>query len=102
MEKFYFTYILASKKNGTLYTGVTNDLMRRVYEHKNHLVKGFTSIYGVHNLVYFEQTNEIEYAILREKQIKGWLRIKKIKLIEENNPEWKDLSLDWDMDSSPR
>lgn len=102
MEKFYFTYILASKKNGTLYTGVTNDLMRRVHEHKILLVKGFTCRYNVDKLVYFEQTGEIEYAIQREKQIKGWLRIKKIKLIEENNPEWKDLSIEWDMDSSPR
>jgi len=101
MEKFYFTYILASRRNGTLYTGVTNGLKRRVYEHKNHLVKGFTSRYNVDKIVYSEQTNEIEYAIFREKQIKGWITIKKIKLIEENNPEWKDLSLEWDMDSSP-
>lgn len=93
---------MASRKNGTLYTGMTNDLMRRVHEHKSRIKECFTSKYNVNQLVFFEQTDEVEYAILREKQIKGWLRAKKIKLIEETNPEWLDLSLEWeqDMDSS--
>jgi len=79
----------------TLYTGVTNNLQRRVYEHKSKLVKGFTERYNLKKLVYYEETNDINSAITREKQIKGWLREKKIKLIEENNSEWKDLSADW-------
>ena len=90
----YYVYILASKKNGTLYIGVTNDLIKRVYEHKNDLVEGFTKKYGVHQLVYFEQTGSIESAITREKQIKKWRRQWKIELIEGKNPEWKDLFLD--------
>ena len=77
-----------------LYTGVTNDLQRRVYEHKNKLVKGFTKKYNVIKLVFYEVCNDIESAILREKQIKGWLRTKKIALVESMNPEWRDLSLD--------
>jgi putative endonuclease len=87
---------MASKRNGTLYTGMTCDLMSRVTQHKEKINKCFTSIYNVNKLVYFEQTDEVEYAIKREKQIKGWLRIKKIRLIEEINPEWKDLSLEWE------
>jgi putative endonuclease len=79
----------------TLYTGVTNDLERRVYEHKNKMVPGFTSRYGLNSLVYFDATENVESAILREKQIKGWLRKKKVALIESMNPEWKDLSTDW-------
>ena len=90
--KYYYVYILASKRNGTLYTGVTNDLIRRVHEHKNNLVDGFTKKYNVKNLVYFEQTIDIESAITREKCIKKWNRDWKIKLIEESNQEWKDLS----------
>ena len=87
----YYIYILASSRNGTLYVGVTNDLIRRVYEHKNHLVKGFTSKYDVTKLVYYEITNDIKLAIDREKNIKAWKRVWKIRLIEENNPDWKDL-----------
>ena len=81
-----------TNKSGTLYTGVTNNLERRIYEHKHHLVKGFTNKYNIDKLVYFEETNDISAAITREKQIKGWLRKKKIALIESVNPDWKDLS----------
>jgi putative endonuclease len=95
MKKLYYVYILASQRNGTLYIGVTNDLMRRMYEHKNKLKKGFTKKYNVTLLVHFEETDDISAAITREKEIKGWLRIKKIKLIEEENPEWEDLSAEW-------
>ena len=84
-------YILASKKNGTLYTGVTSDLVKRVWEHKNNLVDGFTKKYAVHVLVYFEQHDDMTAAITREKQIKKWNRTWKLRLIEEQNPEWKDL-----------
>jgi putative endonuclease len=80
--------------NTVLYTGVTNNLERRVYEHKNNITEGFSKKYNIHKLVFFETTNDIKSAIAREKQIKGWLRIKKIKLIETANPEWKDLSSD--------
>jgi putative endonuclease len=82
---------MASKRNGTLYIGVTNDLVRRVYEHKNKLVKEFTAKYNVNQLVYFESTPEIESAILREKQLKKWKRKWKLELIEKMNPDWKDL-----------
>jgi len=84
-----------TNKSGTLYTGVTNNLIRRVYEHKNHLVDGFTDKYNITRLVYYEATNDVRSAIEREKQIKGWLRKKKIDLIESMNPEWKDLSEEW-------
>ena len=87
----YFIYILASKRNGTLYIGVTNDLIRRIYEHKNDLIEGFTQKYQVHNLVYYEQTESIETAITREKQLKKWRREWKITLIENMNPTWEDL-----------
>ena len=93
--KSYYVYILASKRNGTLYTGVTNDLERRIVEHKNNTIKGFTSKYKVYQLVYFEETNDINEALAHEKRIKGWLRKKKISLIESTNPEWKDLAKDW-------
>jgi putative endonuclease len=89
--KPYYVYILASKKNGTLYLGVTNDLVRRVYEHKNNLVEGFSKKYEIHRLVYFEVCEDIRAAIQREKNIKKWKRQWKIKLIEKNNPDWKDL-----------
>ncbi|MCE5250408.1 GIY-YIG nuclease family protein [bacterium] len=89
--KHCYVYILASKCNGTLYIGVTNDLIRRVYEHKNDLVEGFTKKYGVHLLVYYEQYDKMVDAIQREKQLKKWKRQWKIELIEEENPEWKDL-----------
>jgi putative endonuclease len=87
----YFVYILASKRNGTLYIGVTNNLLKRVDEHKNNLVPGFTSKYSVHNLVYFERYSDIYDAIAREKRIKKWKRAWKIELIEKTNPEWRDL-----------
>ena len=89
--KTYYVYILASRKRGTLYIGVTNDLIRRVYEHKNGFVEGFTKKYGVHQLVYLEQTNDIYSAMVREKQMKKWYRKWKIELIEKANPEWRDL-----------
>jgi len=84
-------YILASKRNGTLYIGVTSDLMKRVLEHKNDLVDGFTKKYGVHQLVYFEMHEDMASAIQREKQLKKWNRNWKIQLIEKENPEWADL-----------
>ena len=86
-----YTYIMANKPNGTIYVGVTSNLIKRVYEHKNHVVQGFTDKYNVDKLVYYEQTADIETAIAREKQLKGWLRAKKIKLIESINPHWQDL-----------
>ena len=86
MSKEYYVYIMTNKSR-TLYTGVTNDLMRRVYEHKNKLARGFTSKYKIQYLVYYETTSSIDSAIQREKQIKGWLRAKKIALIESINPE---------------
>ena len=88
----YYVYIMANANKIVIYTGVTNDLIRRVYEHKNHLDKGsFTARYNVENLIYFETTSHVESAIEREKQIKGWNRKRKNKLIEKMNPEWKDL-----------
>ena len=87
----YFVYILASDRNGTLYVGVTNDLARRVYEHREGLVPGFTKRYGVHQLVWFEAHGDIREAILREKRIKKWNRQWKLRLIEEVNPDWVDL-----------
>ena len=92
--KDYYVYILASKRNGTLYTGVTNDLVKRVYEHKNGLIEGFTKKYGVHMLVYYEQTNDSYSAIEREKRLKKWKRQWKINLIQKSNPEWRDLYFD--------
>jgi len=99
----YYVYILTNKSR-TLYTGVTSDLERRVYDHKQKLVPGFTSKYNITQIVYFEETQDIQAAISREKQIKGWLRRKKIALIESVNPEWKDLSEAWyrERDSSLR
>ncbi len=85
-----------SSDSGTLYTGVTNDLQRRVYQHKHKLIEGFTSQYDVNRLVYFESCGDIRDAIQREKQIKAWRRSKKIALIEEMNPKWEDLSIGWD------
>jgi putative endonuclease len=84
-----------TNRSKTLYAGVTNDLLRRIYEHKNKMVEGFTKKYKITKLVYYEDTNDVEEAIAREKQIKGWLRKKKIALIESINPEWKDLSEEW-------
>ena len=90
MRKF-FVYILASKRNGTLYTGVTGNLARRIYEHKNGLVEGFTKEHGVHRLVYCERHSGPRQAIEREKQIKKWKRKWKLRLIEEESPDWDDL-----------
>ena len=87
----YYVYIMASRRNGTLYVGVTNNLARRVYEHKNNLVEGFTKKYGVHRLVYYEQYQDITSALQREKQMKKWNREWKINRIREQNPDWKDL-----------
>ena len=92
--KQYYVYIMTNRSR-TLYTGVTNNLRRRVFEHKHHLVDGFTKKYNITKLVYYEETNDIREAIAREKQIKGWLRKKKIALIESINAEWKDLSEGW-------
>ena len=91
MEKYYHIYILASKRNGTLYIGVTSDLVRRVYEHKNNLIAGFTSRYKVHKLVYYEEFNDVFEAINREKRLKDWKRKWKLALIEAFNPMWTDL-----------
>ena len=87
----YYVYILASKPRGTLYVGMTNDLVKRVYQHRNDLIEGFTERYGVHLLVYYEQCTDVAAAIWREKRLKKWNRQWKIRLIEESNPDWKDL-----------
>ncbi len=92
--KEYYVYIMSSIRNGTLYIGVTNDLKRRTYEHKHNSIKGFTQKYSVHMLVYYEQHDSIIIAINREKQLKTWKRIWKLRLIEEFNPTWSDLSID--------
>ncbi len=89
----YYVYILASRRNGTLYIGSTNDLVRRVYEHRNGLIPGFTSRYGVVRLVHFDMFDEYQYAAQREKRLKKWRRDWKLKLIESENPTWRDL---WD------
>jgi putative endonuclease len=91
MEKYYYVYIMTNKNNTVLYTGITNDLKRRVYEHKEKLVEGFTKKHNINKLVYYEIFEGVELAILREKQIKGGSRAKKIKLIENMNPHWRDL-----------
>lgn len=90
-EHSYFVYILASGRNGTLYTGVTNDIVRRIWEHKNDLIDGFTKKYGVHILVWYEFHEDINLAIAREKRIKRWNRAWKIKLIEKENSGWNCL-----------
>ena len=91
MEKQFFIYILSSQRNGTLYTGVTSNLVKRIWEHKSNQVEGFTRKYNVKNLVFFEVHGNAESAITREKQIKKWKRAWKLRLIEEKNPNWKDL-----------
>jgi len=96
LEKQYYVYILTTKHNSALYIGITNDLQRRLYEHQNGLADGFTKKYHIHKLVFFESTSDPYVAISREKQLKGWKREKKIALVESTNPEWKDLSLEWD------
>ena len=93
--KHYYVYILSSN-SGTLYTGMTNDLQRRLYQHKNKITPGFTSKYNVNKLVYFETFSNVRDAIDREKQIKGWKRYKKLALIRTMNPKWRDLSDDWE------
>jgi putative endonuclease len=90
-EHLYFVYILASHRNGTLYVGVTNDVLRRVREHKTDLIEGFTKKYGIHRLVWFETHNDIHTAIAREKRLKRWNRAWKLKLIEKENSGWNDL-----------
>jgi putative endonuclease len=90
----YFVHIMTNRSR-TLHTGVTNDLVRRVVEHKEKRVPGFTARYQITKLVYFETTDDVRAAIHREKQLKGWLRAKKIALIESTNPEWRDLSSEW-------
>lgn len=92
MKKACYTYILASKRNGTLYIGVTSDLIRRIDEHKNHAVEGFTAKYDIGHLVWYELHDDIEQAITREKQLKKWNRAWKLELIEKDNPDWKDLA----------
>jgi putative endonuclease len=91
MERQPCVYMLASKRNGTLYTGVTSNLLKRVWEHKNNLVEGFTSKYGVHTLVWYELHDTMDSAIQREKAIKNWKRIWKLKVIEKMNSRWHDL-----------
>ncbi|MEW6067652.1 MAG: GIY-YIG nuclease family protein [Nitrospirota bacterium] len=88
----YYVYILTNKSNKVLYIGVTNNLERRIYEHKNKLIDGFTNKYNLSKLIYFEETDDIESAIKREKQLKNWHREWKIKLITEFNPDWRDLA----------
>jgi len=92
MNYQFYVYILASKKKGTLYIGVTNDLISRIFNHKNDLNEGFTKKYAVHLLVYYEITDDIRVAIAREKELKRYRRVWKIELIEKNNPEWNDLA----------
>jgi putative endonuclease len=86
-----YVYILTNKRNGTLYTGVTSNLVKRVWQHRNHTAEGFTDKYGVGQLVYYETHENIESAIIREKRIKTWQRKWKLELIEKDNPDWKDL-----------
>lgn len=98
----YYVYMMCSPNNQTLYIGVTNDLARRVYQHKAKEIEGFTKQYNITKLVCFEQTLNIEAAILREKQLKGWLRARKNELIDISNPDWKDLPVGYAQDPSLR
>jgi len=91
----YYVYILSNKRNGTLYIGLTNDIERRISEHKSKTYKGFTLKYDVNKLVYFEELESYNDAVTREKQLKKWRRIWKLSLIEKSNPEWNDLSKEW-------
>jgi len=91
MKENFYVYILSSQRRGTLYVGVTSNLLKRVYEHKNGMVEGFTKRYGVHQLVYYEVAKDAGTALLREKQIKKWNRAWKLRLIEGRNPDWTDL-----------
>ena len=92
----YFVYILSNWSDSTIYIGVTSNLPRRLYEHRNHLADGFTAKYNIHKLVYYESTSDVRSAIAREKQLKGWTRAKKNALITQANPSWSDLSTSWD------
>ena len=100
LVKEYYVYIMSSYR-GTLYTGVTSDLARRAYQHRRKLIGGFTKKYNISKLVYYESTNDIRSAIDREKQIKGWLRGKKVALVESLNPQWKDLAEEWSEGTQP-
>lgn len=93
--KEYYVYILSNSTNSTLYVGMTNDLCRRLYEHKNKLISGFTKKYNIHKLVYFEKTTDVKAAIQREKRLKKWNREWKFELIKTNNPNLNDLSEEW-------
>ena len=95
MTGTYYVYLLTNWNNRVIYLGVTNNLERRLYEHKNKLVKGFTEKYNVNKLVYFEETQDVTAAIAREKEIKKWRREKKNQLVNRMNPNWKDLSSGW-------
>ena len=94
-DKLYHVYILSNKTNSVVYIGVTGDLMRRLWEHRNDVAEGFTNRYHVHKLVYYESTTDVQDAIAREKQLKKWRRAKKNELMESINPTWKDLAEDW-------
>ena len=98
---YAYVYLLASGRNGTLYVGVTSDLPKRIYEHKNHLAKGFTATYDVTQLVWFEGHDDITQAIWREKKIKKWNRAWKVRLIEANNPTWRDLAIELGLAAAP-
>ncbi len=97
----YFIYLLTNRWKNVLYTGVTNSLERRIWQHKNGTIPGFTKNYNCNRLVYFEIYERIEQAIAREKEIKGWTRVKKNALVETQNPEWNDLAADWYLDGPP-
>jgi putative endonuclease len=94
MSQTYHVYIMASRSK-RLYVGVTSDLHRRIYQHKTNTFEGFTGRYNITSLVHYEQTSDVKVAIARERQLKGWVRKRKVALIEESNPEWKDLSDGW-------
>ena len=98
MQRFdyYFVYIMANWSNKVIYIGVTNDLRRRIYEHKQKIIKGFTQKYNVNKLIYFETFQDVRLAIAREKEVKKWRREKKNKLVKLKNPEWRDLSFDFE------
>lgn len=98
----YYVYILTNWSNTVMYVGLTNNLERRLSEHKRKLVEGFTKKYNVNKLVYYEHSYSIDDAIRREKQIKGWIRAKKDQLVASANPSWRDLSLDWELKDSSR
>ena len=94
-EKIYYIYLLTNWNNKVMYVGVTNNLIRRIYEHKSKLVKGFTKKYNVNKLVYYEVTRDVISALTREKEIKKWRRVMKNQLVNRMNPAWKDLSMEW-------